>query len=186
MCFCPGGTPGRVGGLLGGQAHLYPRSKCHYSRTDPFRKSKDKDRSMGPECAFSVNGARTVPKQFQSGVESFVEGSRGKAETSNQSRKQKIERGAVRSILRYCHFSRPDTFTTHSPPAVRYHIRWLVIIGIMHSFYISSNPPPPDIVRALLSTKGELAISVHQRLEIPCLVIAAISLVAAHKARNSV
>lgn len=50
-----------------------------------------------------------------------------------------------------------------------HHIYWLVITGIMFSFYVGSHPPPPEIRPLLLNDKGETIILVQEAKTIPAL-----------------
>jgi hypothetical protein len=84
--------------------------------------------------------------------------------------------------------NRKPYFDWITPPCLErldgFHIYWLVINGIMHSFYVGSHAPPPDLSPSFLNAGGAMVVSVRQLAEIPCLLSAVRSLAAAHKARN--
>jgi hypothetical protein len=77
-----------------------------------------------------------------------------------------------------------------TPPCLErldgHHIYWLVINGILYSFYVGSHAPPSEIAPVLLSANGEMLITVRQLEDIACLHDAALSLAAAHRARAKV
>lgn len=50
-----------------------------------------------------------------------------------------------------------------------HHIYWLVITGIMFSFYVGSHPPPPEISSLTLNDKGEMTILFQEAKTIPAL-----------------
>lgn len=66
-----------------------------------------------------------------------------------------------------------------------HHVYWLVIAGIMFSFYVGSHQPPPEIAPSVLNTRNELRIPITQLSQVPCLKEAALGFLAAHKARSA-
>jgi hypothetical protein len=65
-----------------------------------------------------------------------------------------------------------------------YHVYWLVINGVMYSFYVSSHPPPTELAPGRLNRQGEMIIVIRELTEIPCLWETAKSLIAARDSRK--
>jgi hypothetical protein len=65
-----------------------------------------------------------------------------------------------------------------------HHIYWLVITGIMFSYYVGSHPPPSEISALTLNDTGEMAIIIQEAKTIPALADALKRLGAAIQARK--
>jgi hypothetical protein len=64
-----------------------------------------------------------------------------------------------------------------------FHIYWLVVTGIMFSFYVGSHQPPIEVTKSVLNAQNEMTIPITQLSQVPCLKAAALRLLAAHKSR---
>jgi hypothetical protein len=65
-----------------------------------------------------------------------------------------------------------------------HHIYWLVITGILFSFYVGSHPPPPVVAPLVLNDHNDLTIMIREIKDIPFLADFAMRLSTAIQSRN--